>query len=54
VRTKRNTYWILARKPEGKRSLGRPRRGWVANIKIDLREIEWNSVDWIDMAQVRE
>jgi hypothetical protein len=35
---KRNTYRVLAEKPEGKRSLGRPRRGWVDNIKIDLQE----------------
>jgi hypothetical protein len=38
-------------KPEGKRPLGRPRRRWVDNIKIDLREIEWDGVDWIDLAQ---
>jgi hypothetical protein len=36
----RNSYRILAGKPEGKRPLGRPRRGWVDNIKIDVREIE--------------
>jgi hypothetical protein len=36
---KRNAYRILVRKPEGKRPLGRPRRGWVDNIKMDLREI---------------
>jgi hypothetical protein len=38
---KRNAYRILVVKPEGKRSLGRPRRRWVDNIKIDLKEIEW-------------
>jgi hypothetical protein len=38
---KRNAYRILVGKPEGKRPLGRPRRRWVDNIKIDLREIEW-------------
>jgi hypothetical protein len=37
-------------KPEGKRSLGRPRRRWVDNIKTNLREIGWDDVDWIDMA----
>jgi hypothetical protein len=37
---KRNTYRVLVRKPEGKRPLGRPRRRWVDNIKMDLREIE--------------
>jgi hypothetical protein len=36
---KRNAYRILVGKPEGKRPLGRPRRRWVDNIKIDLREI---------------
>jgi hypothetical protein len=37
--------------PEGKRPLGRTRRRWVDNIKMDLREIGWDVVDWIDMAQ---
>jgi hypothetical protein len=41
-------------KPEGKRPLGRLRRRWVDNIKMDLREIVWDGVDWMDMAQVRE
>jgi hypothetical protein len=40
-------------KPEKKRPLGRPRHRWVDNIKMDLREIGWNGVDWIDMAQYR-
>jgi hypothetical protein len=40
-------------KPEGKRPLGRPRRRLVDNIKINLREIGWNSMDWIDLAQGR-
>jgi hypothetical protein len=51
---KRNAYRILVGKPEGKRPLGRPRRRWVDNIKMDLREIGWVSVDWIDMAQDRD
>jgi hypothetical protein len=38
---KRNTYRILVGKPEGKRPLGRARRGWMDNIKMDLREIGW-------------
>jgi hypothetical protein len=46
----RNAYRILVGKPEGKRPLGRPRRRWVDNIKIDLRVIEWDGVDWIDLA----
>jgi hypothetical protein len=41
-------------KLEGKRSLGRPRRRWVDNIKIDLREIGWDGMDWIDLAQDRD
>jgi hypothetical protein len=47
---KRNAYRILVGKLEGKRPLGRPRRRLVDNIKIDLRQIEWDGVDWIDMA----
>jgi hypothetical protein len=50
----RNAYKILVGKPEGKRPLGRPRRRWVDNIKIDLREIEWDSMDWIELAQDRD
>jgi hypothetical protein len=41
-------------KPEGKRSLGRPRRRWVDNIKMDLREVGWDGMDWIDLAQDRD
>jgi hypothetical protein len=41
-------------KQGGKRPLGRPRRMWVDNIKIDLREIEWDGMDWIDLAQDRD
>jgi hypothetical protein len=37
--------------PEGMRPLGRPRRKWVDNIKINLREIGWDGMDWIDLAQ---
>jgi hypothetical protein len=50
---KRNAYSILVGKPEEKRPLGRPRRRWVDNIKMDLREMGWNSMDWIDLAQDR-
>jgi hypothetical protein len=42
---KRNAYRILVGNPEGKRPLGRPRRRWVDNIKMDLREIEWDGGD---------
>jgi hypothetical protein len=48
---KRNAYKILVGKPEGKTPLGRPRRRWVDNIKMDLRKIEWNVMEWIDLAQ---
>jgi hypothetical protein len=41
-------------KAEGKRPLGRPRRRWVDNIKIDLRAIRWDSMDWIDLAEDRD
>jgi hypothetical protein len=51
---KRNAYRILVGKSEGKRSLGRPRRRWVDNIKMDLREIGRDGVDWIDPAQDRD
>jgi hypothetical protein len=51
---KRNAYRILVGNPEGKRPLGRPRRGWVDNIKIDLREIGWDGGDWIELAQDRD
>jgi hypothetical protein len=51
---KRNAYRILVGKPEGKRPLGRPRRRWVDNIKIDLREIGWDGTDWIDLSQDRD
>jgi hypothetical protein len=46
----RNAYRIFVGKTEGKTPLGRPRRTWVDNIKIDLREIGWDGVDSIDMA----
>jgi hypothetical protein len=42
---KRKTYRLLVGKPEGKRPLGRPRRGWVNNIKLDLGEVGWGGVD---------
>jgi hypothetical protein len=50
---KRNSYRLLVGKPEGKRSLGRPRRRWVDNIKMDLGEVGWGDVDWICVAQDR-
>jgi hypothetical protein len=47
---KRTAYRILVGKPEGKRLLGRHGCSWEDNIKIDLREIGWSGVDWIDLA----
>jgi hypothetical protein len=50
----RNAYKILLGKPEGKRPLGRPRRAWVDNIKMDLKDKEWGGMDCKDLAQVRD
>jgi hypothetical protein len=44
----------LVGKPEGRRPLGRPRRRWVDNIKMYLREIGWDGVDWVDLVQDRD
>ena len=41
-------------KPEGKRPLGRPRRRWEDDIKIDLQEVGWRGMDWIELAQDRD
>jgi hypothetical protein len=54
IGAKRNAYRILVGKPEGKRLLGRPRRKWVDNIKMDFREIVWDVMDWNDLAQDRD
>jgi hypothetical protein len=47
---KRNAYRILVGEPEGKRLLGRLRYRWVNNIKMNLREIGWDSMYWIDLS----
>jgi hypothetical protein len=52
-REKRNAYRILLGKPEEKRQLGRPRRRWVDNTKMDLREMGWDGVNWINLAEDR-
>jgi hypothetical protein len=49
----RNAYRLLVGKPEGKRPLGRPRRRWVDNIRMDLGEVGWGDWDWIGLAQDR-
>jgi hypothetical protein len=51
---KRNAYKILVGKPEGKRPLRSPRRRWVDNIKMNLRGIGWDGMDWIGLAQDRD
>jgi hypothetical protein len=51
---KRNVYSLLVGKPEGKRALGRPRRRWIDNIKMDLEYIFWGGMDCIDLAQDRD
>jgi hypothetical protein len=50
----RNAYKMLVGKPEGKRSLGRRRHRWENNIRVDLKEIGWEGVDWIHLAQDRD
>jgi hypothetical protein len=50
----KNAHKILGRKPEGKRPLGRPRRRWEDNIRMDRREVVWDGVDWVHLAQDRE
>jgi hypothetical protein len=50
----RSLYRILVGKPEGKRPPGRPKRGWEDNIKMDLQEVGWMGMDWIDLAQDRD
>jgi len=47
----RSEYRLLVGKPEGKRPLGRPRRRWEDNIKMDLQEVECGGMDWIELAQ---
>jgi len=50
---RRGVYRVLVRKPEGKRPLGRPRRRWEDNIKMDLLEVGSGVMDWIELAQDR-
>jgi hypothetical protein len=49
-----NVYRVLVGKPEGKRPLGRPRRRWEDGIKMNLREIGWGAVEWINLAHDRD
>jgi hypothetical protein len=50
----RKVYKVLLGKPEGKRSLGRPRRRWEDGIRMDRREIGFGGVDWIRLSQDRD
>jgi len=51
---RRGVYRVLVGKPEGKRPLGRPRRRWEDNIKMDLQVVGCEDMDWIDLAQDRD
>ena len=51
---RRGVYRVLVGKPEGKRSLGRPRRRWEDNIKMDLQEVGCGVMDWMELAQDRD
>jgi hypothetical protein len=50
----RGVYRVLVGKPEGRRRLGRPRRRWDDNIRMDLREVERGFVDWMELAQDKD
>ena len=50
----RGVHRVLVGKPEGKRPLGRPRRRWEDNIKMDLQEVGGGRVDWVELAQDRD
>jgi hypothetical protein len=50
----RKVHKVLVRKPEGNIPLGKPRRRWEDGIRMDIREISWGSVEWIQLAQDRD
>jgi hypothetical protein len=52
-REKRNAYRLLVGKPEGRRPLGRPRRRWLDNFRMDLVEVRWGDVDWTGLVWLR-
>jgi hypothetical protein len=49
-----NSYRVLVRKPDENRQLGTPRRRWEDDIRMDLTEIGWGGINWIDLAQDRD
>jgi hypothetical protein len=51
---KTGVYRILVGRPEGRRPLGRPRSRWEDNIKMDLQDVGWMGMDWIELAQDRD
>ena len=51
---RRGVYRVLVGKPKGKRAIGRPRRRWEDNIKMDLQEVGCGGMDWIELAQDRD
>jgi hypothetical protein len=51
---RRSVYRVLVGKPEGKRPIGRPKRRWEDNIKMELQEVGCDGMDWVDMAQDRD
>jgi len=54
MRKRKGAYRVLVGKPEGKRPLGRSRLRWENNIKMDLQEMGWKGMEWIDLAQDRD
>jgi hypothetical protein len=54
MREGRGVYWILVWKPEGKRPLGRPRRRWGDEIRVDLQEVGCGCTNWIELAEDRD
>jgi hypothetical protein len=54
MRERRTAYRILVGRPGGRRLLGRARHRWVDNIKMDIREIGWDGMDWISLAEDRD
>jgi len=54
MRERRGEYRVLVGKPDGKRLLGRPRRRWEDNIKMDLQEVGCGGMDWIELVQNRD